>query len=641
MKKLFTLFAFLVSTITFSQFCEDFNDKDISNWKGVKAKPNTAELSGPSGASNDYFLHSYDDQGYSYIYNETDYKGDWSKYDGQCLCWDFKVINDGNLGTPLSPKLIIYSGSSSSPTAAATFTATVQAVEGGGWVHVCAPLEVLSVGAALPQNANGAWSMAAGSTATDWNTLLQNITGIRFVLDLTSYPIEEYGYDNICIQDCNIVGEPTDEGAYCCEGENLVENGNFEHGNTGFNSDYVQDTALYPGAYNVDNDSSAFGTQIKDHSYCVDPKQYATNNQFLLINGKTTQPAGTTSVIWEQNINVEADKNYKFCANFKNLPQCRFDILPEVQIEINGTLYPWQTVNTSSDACDWLNITECFTAKGAIATIKIHLKEDGLGDGNDLAIDDIAVQEKLSQNLSLTVQHQGTPKQITGSINTISTADDVLLVNDECKEDNQGNQYYWFVFELSSYPFTTLGNNMVPGTFAWSSNQGGFSQATGALSSAWTLTTTFPDYVFDDNKLYIIGMFVPSCCESCYDEGWAYQLTLNSTGARGTVTGGLSKKMKEEIKAMFRTFKGETKNTEEQEDIKEEKMKIYPNPSSEVLNLSKKISSYKVLDLSGKTVLSGIESTNKIHVAALKTGMYILKTVNKDGVEQKSKFIKK
>ncbi|CAL2107862.1 Por_Secre_tail domain-containing protein [Tenacibaculum sp. 190524A02b] len=641
MKKQLTIIALFLSAITFGQFCDDFNDQNVSNWNGVLAGANTADSPGPSGASNDYFLHSYDDQGYSYIYNDVDYKGDWTEYNGQCLCWDFKVINDGNLGQPLSPKLIIYSGSSTSPTAAASFTATVQTTEGGGWVHVCAPIEVLNAGDPFPQNANGSWSMAAGSTAADWNNLLQNMTGIRFVLDLTSYPIEEYGYDNICIQDCDIVGEPTDEGAYCCEGDNLVENGNFEFGNTGFSSDYANDPVLYPGAYNVDNDSSQFGTQIKDHSYCEDPNKYANNSQFLLINGKTTQPTGTTSVVWEQNVSVQPDRNYKFCANFKNLPQCRFDILPEVQLEINGTLYPWQTIDTSSDACDWQNISECFSATDDLVNIKIHLKEDGLGDGNDLAIDDIAVQEKLDQNLSITVQHQGTPKQIIGSVNTIDTADDILLVNDECKEQNQGNQYYWFVFELSSYPFSSLGSNMVPGTFAWSSNQGGFSQATGALSSAWSLTTTFPDYVFDDNKLYLIGMYVPSCCESCYDEGWAYQLTLNSTGARNAKAGGLNAKMKEEIKSMFKAFDGKgTSVDDNQEETEEESLKVYPNPSKEVLNLNKEVTSYTIKDMNGKTLLKSPKKASSIKIISLKSGMYILNTTNKEGKEHKCKFIK-
>jgi hypothetical protein len=142
--------------------------------------------------------------------------------------------------------------------------------------------------------------MSARLECDDWNILLSNIDGIRFYLDLTSSPTEEYGYDNICIQDCDIKGgEPNDEGAFCCEGDNLVENGNFENGANGFGIDYTEDASLYSGAYTVSDDARIFGATITDHSACVNPDQYGSNTDFLLVNGRTTQPSGTTSVIWQ------------------------------------------------------------------------------------------------------------------------------------------------------------------------------------------------------------------------------------------------------------------------------------------------------------------------------------------------------
>ncbi|MEM6721496.1 MAG: hypothetical protein AAF611_19375 [Bacteroidota bacterium] len=211
MKNISTLCLLLCCCVSFGQFCDDFNDQNISNWFGVAAGTNTADSFGPSGNANDYFLHSYDDQGLSFIYNDIDYAGDFHTYAGQCLCWDFQVIQDGNLGQPVSPRLVIYSGSPTNPTAKATFVANVQATEGGGWVHVCAPIETCQ-GADLPSNENGQWVIAADSNCSNWNDFISNISGIRFYLDLTSSPTEEYGYDNICIQDCNIdTGKPITE----------------------------------------------------------------------------------------------------------------------------------------------------------------------------------------------------------------------------------------------------------------------------------------------------------------------------------------------------------------------------------------------------------------------------------------------
>ena len=646
MKNIFTLCLLLTCGVTFGQFCEDFDNQDISNWNGVAAGASTVDSPGPSGNADDFFLHSYDASGSSYIYNDVDYGGDWREYDGKCLCWDFKVINDGNLGAPLSPRLIIYSGSPTSPTASATFVANVSIAEGEGWVHVCAPIDICE-GTDLPSNANGEWVMSAGSECTDWNTLLSNIGGIRFYLDLTSYPIEEYGYDNICIQDCDIQGgEPNNEGAFCCEGDNLVENGNFENGANGFTSDYTEDATLFPGAYNVSDDASIFGASITDHSACVDPDQFSGNKDFLLINGRTTQPAGTTSVIWSQSVQIDPEKNYKFCANFKNMPQCTFDIKPEIRLEVNGQLYDWIAIDTNSDdPCDWQQISECFDGEQDVLDIKIHLKEDGLGDGNDLAIDDISLQAKLDQNLSISVLHQGNPQQLTGSINSIATTDDTLVVGDICTEQNNGYQYNWFVYELANYPLTQPIDfvNMAPDSFAWSSNIGGFNnQLPTSANPVWGLTTTFPNYTFEHNKLYVIGMYVGSCCDSCYDEAWSYQITFSSESDVPPAMNVFTQEVKNHIRSLFVMGEANT-GTLGRQDSEVIDFTMFPNPTSDVLQFKSEetIVAYKITDITGKLVQSKAIEVSEIDVSRLSSNMYFITVTTASGINHTEKFIKK
>lgn len=67
---------------------------------------------------------------------------------------------------------------------------------------------------------------------------------------------------------------------------------------------------------------------------------------------------------------------------------------------------------------------------------------------------------------------------------------------------------------------------------------------------------------------------------------------------------------------------------------------IYPNPATQEVNIGfdDKNLQVKIYDLSGKTIIS--ESTNKVNVSSLTTGMYFLEAI-KNGQSYKTKFIKK
>ncbi len=620
----------------------------LNNW-GTRCASLAYYDTDSQNGTGDSYLYLDDggcSNGSSWAFNSTDYNGNWIEMIGEdgCFCYDFTVFYI-QTGTINGNSLRIYDGIDPfSSTLSATFVLNSPIDVGQGWVRICAPIELSDVGGNLPENSNGKWVINTGNPA-DWDNLIQNVGGIGYSIDVASGD-EQFGIDNICISnDCTstLQDEPTNEGSFCCEGENLVENGNFEFGDNGFGSDYAKDPLLYPGAYSVDDNANIFGTNIDDHSFCADSSLYANNDLFLLINGKTTQPTGTTAIVWEQTLNVSPEGEYKLCANFKNMPQCTFDVLPEIQFEIDGQLLGWETINTdANDPCDWLQITECFTGKDDQVNIKILLKEDGLGDGNDLAIDDISVQQKLDQNLSLTVQNQGNPQQITGSINTLDATDDALLVGETCfNEDDY--RYYWFVYELSAFPFSAPIDfvNMAPNSFSWSSNIGGFSSQLPTSSNPnWDLTTTFPNYTFEDNKLYVIGMYVPSCCDSCYDEAWSYQLTLN--GAKNSdddLDTVFTTEVKEYIKSLFKSFNGSIESV----DAHEAPFSIYPNPVNDFISFASKeqITSYEIYDILGKKIQANTLNKKQIDVSTLSANMYFLNVSTATGKKHSVKFIKK
>ena len=440
------------------------------------------------------------------------------------------------------------------------------------------------------------------------------------------------GFDNFCMQPQEPA--PPTSGDYCCEeSENLLENANFEAGNTGFYSDYAQNAATLPGQYNVTNSASNFGANITDHSYCADPIAYSTHQNYLLVNGLTNQSPGSSSIIYSQNVALTKGQEYNFCVNLKNMPQCTFDVVPQIQIEINGVVVvPYTSINTNSnDPCDWMLLSGCFTANGEKDKIIIRLKEDLFGDGNDIAIDDISLQAKLDPDYNLVVTHDG-------GANTISaTVSPYPFLNKDCELESD---YAWFVYETTN-PSGPLLGSIVPGTFAWSDASGSYGAVNTATS--WSLpTTNFPNYVgFQNNKFYVIGMYVPSCCESCYTDGWAYQITYNYQG-KSSVDFELSVEMKEEIKALF--VKSRLPNSVEEAS---NALKIYPNPSTGIFEIKTENTisgQIEVYSVNGEVVFQEKfykQDRFQINLSTQQKGIYIVKIQSEDGTIQTRKLILK
>jgi len=182
--------------------CSSFDTEDQERWQGS----NTSILISEPGSSvtdGDYYLRGDVSGSDGYLYNDSDYSGDWTLYDGSCLCFDFRILDDGNFSsaTVLSPDLRLYQGDPATPTLEARFVPYTTVTEVALWTNFCSPIEL--GGTTMPVSEHGYWTMTIGSGTTDWNTLLQDVTGVKFSTDLSTATTEAYGYDNICIGSCS------------------------------------------------------------------------------------------------------------------------------------------------------------------------------------------------------------------------------------------------------------------------------------------------------------------------------------------------------------------------------------------------------------------------------------------------------
>ena len=246
---------------------------------------------------------------------------------------------------------------------------------------------------------------------------------------------------------------------WCCPGKSLLKNGDFEAGNSAFTSQYAFNAATtanatVPGQYNIVDSAHALAISpnwvVNDHFACIGG---TGTSKFMVVNGLTCQSG--SKVIWRETVAVAAWQEYRFCANAKHLPQNTFDITPKLEVKFTGVSFfgtpniPPTLVSTGSAACSWqlFSGTVIPTTAGTM-TIEIWLDETGLGDGNDLALDDISLQAKPAINPNY-VLFGVTPKNITAGQYSV----DAMPLNLP-----SGYGYFWEVTEVNNT------NTPIPGT---------------------------------------------------------------------------------------------------------------------------------------------------------------------------------
>ncbi len=188
-------------------------------------------------------------------------------------------------------------------------------------------------------------------------------------------------------------------------GINLVRNGDFERGNTGFVSYYTYKTpngsrTLYPeGCYTVWRNAREVHDRwstVRDHT--------TGSGNYLIANGHTTP----NFIVWEQSISVEPNQDYIFQAyavNFLDNPaQLQFSI-EGVQL---GNIFTLQGTNT------WQHFYVVWNSGSYNGNITIRLLNQRTEPGgNDFGVDDISFQKLDRKTETVTIDVYNTDLKIT------------------------------------------------------------------------------------------------------------------------------------------------------------------------------------------------------------------------------------
>lgn len=181
--------------------------------------------------------------------------------------------------------------------------------------------------------------------------------------------------------------------------QNLLLNGDFESGNSGFFSDYNYNSDLngegrYVVGYNPQSHHSHTGGNFGDHT--------TGSGLMLIANGQTS----SVQTIWRETISVEPGEHYYFqyfAASWGAAPGQNIDASPSLlQLRVGGHNVG-VPLTLPSLVGDWVSFNASWTATQTEDILEIIDLNTTFG-GNDFVLDDlsvIAVPEPT--NVTLTV----------------------------------------------------------------------------------------------------------------------------------------------------------------------------------------------------------------------------------------------
>lgn len=180
---------------------------------------------------------------------------------------------------------------------------------------------------------------------------------------------------------------------------NLVVNGDFEQGNTGFTSAYVVGTGgtwgqlSNPGTYAVTTNPNLVHSNFMS---CSDVGTAAPGNM-LVVNGSNTP----NTVVWSETITVQPNTDYSFSAWVTSVENISQSNVASLQFYINSVQIGavW---SPTLNGCDWQQFYQVWNSAAATSAVISIVAQVSSGN-NDFAIDDIMFNSVCTQTDTLNI----------------------------------------------------------------------------------------------------------------------------------------------------------------------------------------------------------------------------------------------
>lgn len=172
-------------------------------------------------------------------------------------------------------------------------------------------------------------------------------------------------------------------------GQNLVVNGDFEAGNTGFGSDLAYSPTDFtpPEVYSVDTNPN------NHHNAWLSYGDHTSGSGLMLIANGSINPV--LSRIWFQTLNLTPGASYDFEAFVRS----SYDAVEGVYLSVDGVTVAGSAFSFGNSAWTGWNSSFVYTGSGT-SVIGIHTASSEF-NGNDITVDDISLTEAVPEPASM------------------------------------------------------------------------------------------------------------------------------------------------------------------------------------------------------------------------------------------------
>lgn len=165
---------------------------------------------------------------------------------------------------------------------------------------------------------------------------------------------------------------------------NLIVNGNFNQGDTGFDSDYVYGTGGGAGLLSNEGQYAIAGNAGTTHNQFANCNDHTGGGNMMVVNA-----SGVTNNVWCQTVAVNTNTDYDFSAWVTSVTSQN---PARLQFSVNGALLG-NVFQASSSTCNWQQFNAQWSSGASVSAEICIVNVNQTPAGNDFAIDDVSFRE--------------------------------------------------------------------------------------------------------------------------------------------------------------------------------------------------------------------------------------------------------